>query len=75
MGRIILSDIALNGVKEARVVKKTKAQLKKEQQLYDEFVKCARAQSDLTSPFRCSAPVFLIPSKESQLSLKRKNKK
>ena len=80
MARIQLTDVALHGVKGARVVKKTKKQLGKEKKEYDEYCKAVRARRAIEAqgvinarnfgcPSPAAAPIVFVQSNGQELKL------
>ena len=80
MARIQLTDVALHGVKGAKVVKKTKKQLEKEEKLYDEYCKAARYEMAKRTqgvinaqfygcPSPAAAPIVFVQSNGQELKL------
>ena len=80
MTKIQLTDVALHGVKGAKVVKKTKKQLEKEKKDYEEYCKAARyarakeCQGVINArsygcPSPAAAPIVFVQSKGQELKL------
>ncbi|MBO4245896.1 MAG: hypothetical protein J5892_04090 [Bacilli bacterium] len=80
MARIQLSDVALHGVKGAKVVKKTKKQLEKEKKECEEYCKAARYERAMECqgvinarsygcPSPAAAPIVFTQSNGQELKL------